>query len=43
MHFRYTELVNEPEKRNILHYLKQNPKAKYTEKASETGYSVSTI
>jgi fido (protein-threonine AMPylation protein) len=34
---------NDPVNSNILHCLKQNPKANYAEIAVETGYSVSTI
>jgi len=37
------DLVNDLVKSNILHCIKQNPKAKYIEIANETGYSVSTI
>ncbi len=37
------DLVNDLVKSNILHFIKQNPKAKYIEIANETGYSVSTI
>ncbi len=37
------DLVNDPVKRNILQYLKQNPKANYAELANKTGYSASTI
>ncbi len=37
------DLVNDPVKSNILHRLKQKPKAKYIEIANETGYSISTI
>jgi predicted HTH transcriptional regulator len=35
--------VNDPVKRNILQYLKQNPKANYKELADKTGYSTATI
>ena len=35
--------VNDPVKRNILQYLKQNPKANYREIADQTGYSTATI
>lgn len=35
--------VSDPVKRKILNCLKQNPKAKYIELATETGYSPSTI
>lgn len=35
--------VNDPVKRNILKYLKQNPKANYRELADKTGYSTATI
>ena len=37
------DLVNDPVKRNIMQYLKQNPKAKYRELAEKTGYSTATI
>ena len=37
------DLVNDLVKRNILAYLKQNPKANYNELAEKTGYSVSKI
>jgi predicted HTH transcriptional regulator len=37
------DLVNDLVKRNILHCLKQNPKAIYTELAANTGYSAATI
>lgn len=54
MHIHYTEtaddrvninndLVNDPIKSNILHYLKLNPKATYNELAEKTAYSVATI
>src|SRR5690606_4354611 len=37
------DLVNDPVKANILHYLKKNPKANYSELAEKTGYSAATI
>jgi len=37
------DLVNDPVKANILHYLKQSPKANYAELAEKTGYSAATI
>jgi fido (protein-threonine AMPylation protein) len=37
------DLVNDPVKRNILQYLKHNPKANYRELADKTGYSTATI
>jgi fido (protein-threonine AMPylation protein) len=37
------DLVNDPVKANILHYLKQNPKASYAELAEKTSYSAATI
>jgi len=35
--------VNDLVKRNILQYLKQNPKVNYAELSDKTGYSTSTI
>ena len=37
------DLVNDSVNRNILQYLKHNPKANYRELADKTGYSTATI
>jgi predicted HTH transcriptional regulator len=37
------DLVNDLVKRKILNCLKENPKAKYIELATKTGYSIATI
>lgn len=37
------DLVNDLVKVNILHFLKQDPKLKYSQLAEKTGYSVATI
>ena len=37
------DLVNDLVKRNILHHIKQHPKANYNDLSAKTGYSVSTI
>lgn len=39
----HNDLVNDPVKLSILHYLKQNPKANYNKLAEKTGYSTATI